>query len=220
MENFCNELLPSWLTAIGTCGAVGYSLLSSTIKYCWNKPKIKISCDFSNNQCVEYKKLESTSSTVDDEIKIRVKLDNSGKWSTKDSTLIIDCYYHKLSDGTYGKKEFFPLELKDFNGKTNKQIVPKMAYYYDLASIHKEDKMVSSEDKSNTTQFYKLFLFQERGLSTGEYIIPLKFYSRGIFEIFYFKINFVNEKNPEKKLEDMSVKKIEEKEFLKIKNKK
>lgn len=216
MENFWSEVLPTWLAAIGTCGAVIYSLLSSNIRRCWNKPKIKISCDFNNNQCVEHEKLESTSSSVDEEIKIRVKLENNGKWSAKDTTIIIDSYYHKLRDDKYEEKCFFPMELKDFNGKTHKQIVPKMAYYYEVASIHKEDKMVSSEDKSNTTQFYKLFLFQERGLSKGKYIIPLKFYARDIFVITYLEISLDNEQSTKKSLEDMNVKILKECEFKKL----
>ena len=32
MENFWSEVLPTWLAAIGTCGAVIYSLLSSNIR--------------------------------------------------------------------------------------------------------------------------------------------------------------------------------------------
>lgn len=216
MENFWSEVLPTWLTAIGTCGAVGYSLFSSKFRRWYNKPKISISCDFKNDQCVEYKKSESTSSNVDEAIYVRIKLENNGRWSAKDSTIIIDCYYHRLRDDKYEKKDFFPVELKDFNGKIQRQIVPKMAYYYEVVSIHKEDKMVSSEDKSNTTQFYKLFLFQEKVLSKGKYIIPLKFYARDIFEIAYLEITLDNDQNPKKNLEDMNVKILEECEFEKL----
>ena len=67
------EVIPEWLSALGTVGAVIVALFQKTISDWYNKPKISITCP-DNNRC----RVESSANTDNQskgrELKVRLKI--------------------------------------------------------------------------------------------------------------------------------------------------
>lgn len=186
------EIVPQWITAIGTVLAVIVALFSKIIRDWYNRPIIDISCP-NTNQCIEIITQGSESSDSVNEIRIRVKLENSGNYIANHAAIFIDTYYKKRSkDDSYIVNEFTPIQLRDYKKSMPNQIAPHLIYYFDVASVHMYDDMTEQDGGGKSKQFYKLYLLGAKinpKLGRGTYIIPLKFYSSRIkVKIAYLKI--------------------------------
>ena len=72
-------IVPNWITSIGTVGAVVVALFSKVIRDWYNRPKISITCP-ENKQCQEQINNDSDSSESSTELRIRIKLENTGNY--------------------------------------------------------------------------------------------------------------------------------------------
>jgi hypothetical protein len=220
--------IPSYLTAIGTVGAVVWSMSSDKIRKKWNKPKIELQCDktkdniyleiitedennFSNNSCR----------------KIRFSIENKGRSVADKVSIFIDSYYIIKGDNKLEKKDnFTPIQIVDFEGECPTNIVPKLRYFYDFASIKKTDELADNDNEGKAEQFYRLFLYgkdTKKGitLDKGDYIFPIKFYSlQTKTNIFYIEIKWL--KDDSLKIDDhnyFDFKILKEKDFKKYNTK-
>lgn len=192
LDNLWTVVLPEWLSAVGTIGAVFVALFGKPVRNYFNRPKITLTCD-KTTPFVEEIKTNPQSSTEEKEIRIRVKLENTGKYTANVCNVCVDCYYDKRDkDDSYCKREFTPVLIKDYRGYSLKDVVPNLIYYLDVASIRKVDEMSKSDDNSKFHQCYKLLLLGDKTimkLGTGTFVIPLKFYSSKVKTIVtYLKI--------------------------------
>ena len=186
------EIVPQWLTAIGTVFAVVVALFQKRFRDWYNRPKIEISCKY-NNQCMVEVNSGTESSDAGSEIRIRVKLENKGNYIANHAAMFIDTVYKKRDkEESYVKSEFTPKQIKDFRNTKPSSIAPHLQYYFDVASIHQYDSMATEDEQGKQKQFYKLYLLGEGDnleLGKGSFIIPLKFYSSRInVKIAYLKL--------------------------------
>lgn len=188
--NWC-ECLPQWLGAIATFFAVVVALFQKPIRDYRNRPKISIT--YLNNEQCRYINTNSTdSSNKNNELIVRVKLVNSGKYIANHAVLCVDSYYKLRNQEEYVSHDITPLIIRDMSNNKPSSIVPELAYYYNIALIHLYDEMSAENDKAKSKQFYKLYLMgddNQKELGKGTFIIPLKFYSSRItMETSYLKV--------------------------------
>ena len=180
---FWQELLPNWLSSIGTIGAVLIALFQKPLASWIHRPKISVDCN-DKTPYVETITNNADSSICEKGLKIRVKVENTGKITADKCSVNIDCIYEKREkDDLYCRKEFLPIQLRDFRNTTISEIAPHLVYLIDVATIQKSDQMSSSDDPSQYHQFYKLFLFGNKepmNLGKGTFIIPIKICSPNI----------------------------------------
>ena len=186
------EIVPQWLTAIGTVLAVLIAVFQKRLRDWYNRPKIEITCKH-NKQCMVEVKSGTESSDSGSEIRIRVKLENKGNYIASHAALFVDTIYKKREkEETYVKSEFTPKQIKDFRNTKPSSIAPHLQYYFDVASVHQYDSMATEDQQGKQKQFYKLYLLGEgdnQELGKGSFIIPLKFYSSRIsVKIAYLKL--------------------------------
>lgn len=192
------KILPDWLTAIGTMGAVLVALFWNPIRKWWNRPQINISIA-NEEPFVEIVSKDSiNSSSVDKNMVIRVCITNKGKYTADYAALNVDEYLKKRdADSGYVRKVFTPKQFKDCNNAKLSVIAPHLKYYVDIASVQKFQGMASANEKGESKQFYKLFLLgdgKSLQLGKGDFIIPLKFYSsRSGVSVAYLKILWDND---------------------------
>lgn len=127
MENFNIgvNVIPNWLSAIGTILAVIVALFQKCIRDWYNRPKITIKCNQGNNACIDIINTESESSNINKEIRIRVLLENTGNYTADYASLNIDSYFAKRdADDSYASTLFTPKVLKDHRGSIQKVIAP------------------------------------------------------------------------------------------------
>lgn len=184
------DIIPAWLTAIGTIGAVLVALFLKPIKNRKNRPIIHI--DFKKSTpYLEERESSSTSSDKDKEMVIRASIENNGIYGASFASLFVDSYYKCRKDNSFCKESLTPRQMCDFRGQFPQTIAHNLIYYYDIATIQKSDEAVSSNEKGHAKQNYKLFLLGAKPLSLGKgtFIVPLKFYSSKMpVEISYLKI--------------------------------
>lgn len=172
-----STIVPAWLSAIGTVGAVLYALFGKTISQWFYRPQIKVSIK-DKTPYVEVLELNQSSSVVDKEIRIRISVENKGTYTASHSIVVIDQYYKWRQGGdTYLNVELTPIQIRDYQNKTQEYIAPNLIYYFDIASIRKSDEIVKSDSGSKSHQFYKLFIIGNKKpikLGKGTFIIPIK----------------------------------------------
>lgn len=214
------KILPDWLTAIGTMGAVLVALFWNPIRKWWNRPQINISIA-NEEPFVEIVSKDSiNSSSVDKDMVIRVCITNKGKYTADYAALNVDEYLKKRdADSGYVRKVFTPKQFKDCNNAKLSVIAPHLKYYVDIASVQKFQGMASANEKGESKQFYKLFLLgdgKSLQLGKGDFIIPLKFYSSrsGVY-VAYLKILWDNDDFVINK-DCFDVRMISEQEYKKI----
>lgn len=215
-----NELVPQWITAIGTVGAVVVALFQKLIRDWINRPKIKITCK-DDNQCKVVLNSNAESSDDSNEVRIRVRLENNGNNIANHAALYVDSYYkYREKEGSYVKEDFPPKQIKDYRNTKPTLIVPQLQYYFEVATIHQYDSMTRQEDGNKAKQFYKLYLLGDgevQPLGKGTFVIPLKFYSSRIdvyityLKIFWDSDDFIMDKN------NFGLEILSEKEFKKLK---
>jgi len=186
------EIVPQWITSIGTISAVIVALFQKRLRDWYNQPKIEITCK-DNNQCKVELNSGTESSDSSKEIRIRVKLENKGNYIANHAAMFVDTVYKKREkEETYVKSEFTPKQIKDFRNTKPSSIAPHLQYYFDVASVHQYDSMATEDQQGRQKQFYKLYLLGEGDnmeLGKGSFIIPLKFYSSRInVKIVYLKL--------------------------------
>lgn len=214
------KILPDWLTAIGTLGAVLVALFWNPIRKWWNRPQINISIA-NEEPFVEIVSKDSiNSSSVDKNMVIRVCITNKGKYTADYAALNVDEYLKKRdADSGYVRKVFTPKQFKDCNNAKLSMIAPHLKYYVDIASVQKFQGMASANEKGESKQFYKLFLLgdgKSLQLGKGDFIIPLKFYSsRSGVSVAYLKILWDNDDFVINK-DCFDVRMISEQEYKKI----
>jgi hypothetical protein len=214
------KILPDWLTAIGTLGAVLVALFWNPIRKWWNRPQINITIA-NEEPFVEIVSKDSiNSSSVDKNMVIRVCITNKGKYSADYAALNVDEYLKKRdADSGYVRKVFTPKQFKDCNNAKLSVIAPHLKYYVDIASVQKFQGMASANEKGESKQFYKLFLLgdgKSLQLGKGDFIIPLKFYSsRSGVSVAYLKILWDNDDFVINK-DCFDVRMISEQEYKKI----
>lgn len=186
------EIAPNWITSFGTVGTVIVALFSKAIKDWYNRPKISITCP-ENKQCQEQINNDSESSDSSSELRIRIKLQNTGNYIANHASINVDCIYKRRgNENVYVQEEFTPIQMKDYRNAKLSSVAPHLVYYIDIASIHKYDDMTTEDGKAKSKQFYKLYLLGDgngQELGKGTFIIPLKFYSSRVkVSIHYLKI--------------------------------
>lgn len=220
------EIIPSYLTALGTVGAVVWSIGSDKIREWRNKPTIKIQCDKTrDNIYLEITSESGDSTSNNDCCKIRFSIVNNGKSTADKVNICIDSYYIRKDDTNLTTvNNFTPISIVDFKGECPTNIVPEMLYYYDFASIRKIDVLTNNENNNEKAkQFYRLFLNDKDSkkiiLDKGHYIFPIKFYSlQTKTNIFYIEIKWL--KDDSLKIDDhnyFDLKVLKEKDFKKYK---
>lgn len=189
-----SQIIPEWLTAIGTIGAVLVALLWNPFRKWWNRPKINMTIENIEPYVEEVsKEAINNSSSKDKRLIIRVCITNAGTYTADFASLNVDEYLKKRdADSKYIRKVFTPRQFKDCNNAKLSMIAPHLKYYVDIASIQKFQGMSSADEKGESKQFYKLYLLGEGKnfpLGKGDFVVPLKFYSsRSGVSIAYLKI--------------------------------
>ena len=190
------EWVPAWISGVGTVLTVIVALCGKAISDWVRRPKIEIDCPRNSVQCKE-KKEPFASNDGASEIRIRVRICNSGKRSANDSSLYVDTIYTKReAEDSYVKKEFTPIQLRDYQSMKLDKILPNLMYYIDIISIKRYDEMTESGEESKSKQFYKAYLLgdgRKEYLGKGSFIVPLKFYSSSVTHNAYFKIYWNND---------------------------
>ena len=139
-----SNLIPTWLSAVGTFGAVIIAIFGKAIREWYNRPKITMECNRKNKACIEVINSETETSETAKSIKIRVLLQNNGANATFHSALNVDSFYKKReSSADYVQNDFTPRKLKDHCDGTPSRIAPHLKYYYDVAVIRKADGMMA-----------------------------------------------------------------------------
>lgn len=215
-----SETLPNWLSAIGTVGAVLVALFHKQYRNWRNRPKLDITCGKGTPYIEEFE-YNIDSSTKEKEIRIRLRVDNTGKYTADHCMVNVDGYYKKRDkDESFVKTDLTPVQIRDYRNNSLSYVVPKLVYYLDLAVIRKADEMSRSDDGNKSKQFYKLFLLADRAtlrLGKGIFIIPVKLFCPRIESIVkYVKIYWVSD-DYSTDLNDFSVEILTEEEFKKIK---
>ena len=219
MNGLWTDVIPNWLSSIGTIGAVLVALFQRRISVFINRPKIKISCA-NSSPFVEEIISNKDSSTDEKEMIIRVLVENTGRTTADHCVVNIDCYYEKRSsDDTFCKSIFTPIQIKDYRSVSPSHIAPHLAYYLDVVAIRKSDEMVTSDETKKSHQFYKLFLLGDKSpkkIGKGTFIIPIKISSPRIdTTIGYLKVYWDSDRyNTDSK--HFGLKMISNKEFDKL----
>lgn len=190
---FWSNVIPAWLSAVGTVGAVIIAIFAKPFSEWYYRPKITMECNRRNKACVEVLNSEAETSDTSKSIKIRILLQNNGSNVAFHSVLNVDSFYKKREiSADYVQNDFTPKKLKDHCNGTPSRIAPHLKYYYDVAVIKKTDGMMAKNGDEKAKQFYKLYLLGEGKVSQlgkGEFIIPLKFYAANVnTHISYLKI--------------------------------
>lgn len=214
------QLFREWLIAIGTSGAVIVALFSRIIRKWWNRPKIFLYAP-DRKPCVDIRKRETLSSDEGKEIIFRVNVKNTGRNNARNALLVVDTIYKsRPGDTQFLKEDISPIQLRDSFNMTPNIIASKLDYYYNLASVHRFDEMVSEQDKASSKVFYKLYLQggkQTMVLGTGTFIIPIKVYSSDInVATFYVELTWKSDVFSENK-QDYCMRVLSNKEFKSIK---
>lgn len=191
--DFWSNVIPAWLSAMGTVGAVIVAIFARPIRDWWCRPKITTECNPNNKACVEVINSETETSDTSQSIKIRILLQNNGSNVAFHSVLNVDSFYKKREKSVdYVQNDFTPKRLKDHCDSTHSRIAPHLKYYYDVAVIKQADEMMDKDGDKKAKQFYKLYLLGDGKilqLGKGEFIIPLKFYAANVnVHISYLKI--------------------------------
>lgn len=193
-SNLWVDVIPNWLSAIGTCGAVVVALFHKSIKNYVNRPKIDMIFE-QKKPYVENVNCSTQSSTPEEQKFIRVRLKNDGKNTAEHSLVVVDHYFEKRnSESSYCEMPITPIQIKDYKNSIPSFVNPHIDYYLNIASICKIDEMSTSTEEHKYHQFYKLFLLGDKlpvklGSGTGTFIIPIKFCSpRLSTKVFYLKI--------------------------------
>lgn len=213
------HLLPAWLSAIGTVGAVLVALFLKPILNYINRPKIEI---VYNNEppFYEIREDEANSSSIDKRLVVRVCITNCGKYTAEHAVVNIDEYYSKRTkDDTYVKKSFTPRQFRDCNNAKLSVIAPCLKYYIDIAIIQKFQDIIADGEKGSSKQNYKLYLLGEgkvEKLGRGTFIIPLKFYSSRTDMIIKYMYVYWESDSLTTQKDNFEVKIISKKEFNKI----
>lgn len=186
------EVVPEWMSAIGTIGAVLVALFHRGLVDRINRPKIKISCP-NNNKCRVECSSNTENQTTGRELKVRVKITNKGNNVASHAAMYVDSFHKKrTSNEEFITEEFPPIVIKDFRNTKTMYVVPNLDYYYDILSIHQYDEKREEGENGDSKQFYKLYLVGEGNiieLGKGTFIIPLKFYaSQNTVEMAYLKV--------------------------------
>lgn len=216
------EIVPNWITSIGTVGAVVVALFSKGIRDWYNRPKISITCP-ENKQCQEQINNDSESSDSSPELRIRIKLENTGNYIANHASINVDCIYKRRgNENVFVQEDFTPIQMKDYRNSKPTSIAPHLVYYFDIASIHKYDDMTNEDGNVKSKQFYKLYLLGDgngQELGKGTFIIPLKFYSSRIkVSVHYLKIYWDSDDFTTDKMH-FSAEIITKEEFAKLKKK-
>lgn len=211
------ECIPQWATAVGTVSAVVVALFQKPIKDRRNRPKIQMSYIDSKQCRVEMESPDSSDSSKQQ--RIRIKLENKGKYIATYAALYVDSYFKKRDDGSFVQHDITPKQLKDYRNTKPSSIAPHLQYYFEVASINKYESMTTQDENGKVKQLYKLYLLGEGDyteLGKGTFIIPLKFYSSRIdvkvdyLKIFWGSDSYVFDK------QNFSVEMLTEKDFSKI----
>lgn len=209
------DIIPAWLTAIGTIGAVLVALFLKPILKRRNKPIISLETG-SKEPFVETLETKTSSSDADSIMKIRVLVKNDGIYAADDAALIVDSWLKQREDGNYVKIPISPRRLNEINGENTNYIAHNLLYYYDVAVIQKCDEMGAVDANGHAKQNYKLNLMggkQFRILGKGTFIIPIKFFSSQTpvivknLKIFWNSDNFVTD------IEHFDISMIDDKDF-------
>lgn len=213
-----SQIIPNWLTAIGTIGAVLVALFYKPFLTWWNRPKIDIQYKDEPPFRDEIEDTSSSSTPVKRMV-IHVCVTNSGKYTAEHAVLNIDEYYSKRADGSYVQKLFTPRRFKDCNNANLNVVAPQLKYYIDIALIQKYQEIISDGEKGQRKQNYKLYLLGEgktEHLGKGTFVVPLKFYSsRTDSKIVYLSL-FWDSDDYKFEKDCFEVKIISEKEFEKL----
>ncbi len=184
------EWLPEWFSGVGTLLTVIVALFWNQITQWIRRPKISISCSKDCRQCKEVVP-SKTASSGPEEIRIRIKILNSGRSLASDVSIYIDGYYKVRADGELLETQLTPLILQDYSSVTINKILPNLNYYVDVISIRRLDEMSSDGERAKTGQLYKAAIIGEttKFIGKGNFIIPIKFYASNIEnKITYIKI--------------------------------
>ena len=187
------HVLPNWLTGIGTVGAVIWAIFNKKIWNHFHRPIIEFVC-LNEIPYVTINKKKYDNSTNSNEFKIRVKLVNNGNWNANYAGLYVDKFYKKCDDGEYTPTNFILSQLKITSGPASNIIVPKLAYYFDVAAAS-SDKISTKDLKEKLDSAYDLFLLSgdNQRLGKGTFIIPIKFYSSQCIQTMCLKIYWKGE---------------------------
>ena len=222
MSELWSNIIPAWLSAIGTFGAVLFAIFGKAIVQWWNRPKIKII--FENKEpYIETLKSMPNSSITDKEIRIRVRIKNEGKYTASHCIVNINQYYSKRKDDdTYYKKEFAPIQIRDYQNKSLEYIAPNIDYYYlDIASIRQSDEIGMSDSGTRPHQFYKLFIIggnkRPLQLGKGTFIIPININSPNMKSYTAFLKIYWNSNDYTTEQKNFTASNISEKEFKSLK---
>lgn len=213
------NIIPQWLTAIGTVLAVIIALFQKMIRDRVNRPKIEMSYTDNKQCCVEVNpNVESGDDSK--QLKIRIKLENKGNYIATHAALYVDCFYKKRSgEGSFVINEITPKQIKDYRNAKPSSIAPHLLYYFDVVAVNKYESMTTQDENGKTRQFYRLYLLGEgeaTELGRGTFIIPLKFYSSRInVKISYLKVFWDSDSYSLDK-QVFSVDMLTEKEFKKL----
>ncbi len=170
-----STIIPSWLTAIGTIGAVCVALFYRPLANFYNRPKLQSLCN-KKTPFVEEITSSPESSEQEKEARIRMKVVNNGKSTADHCVVNVSCYLKKREDDTYCKMVFAPILIKDYRCSSPTYISPNITYLLDVAAIRKIDEIVSSTDGNMSHQFYKLVLLGDKNcvkLGKGTFVIPI-----------------------------------------------
>ena len=213
------NIIPQWLTAIGTVLAVIVALFQKMIRDRINRPKIEMSY-IDNKQCCVEVNPDVESGDASKQLRLRIKLENKGNYMATHAALYVDCFYKKRSsEGSFVINEITPKQIKDYRNAKPSSIAPHLLYYFDVAAVNKYESMTTQDENGQTKQFYKLYLLGEgeaTELGRGTFIIPLKFYSSRIdVKISYLKVFWDSDSYSLDK-QVFSVEMLTEKEFNKL----
>lgn len=218
-EYIWSTVIPSWLTAVGTVLAVLWALFQGQVRRWYNKPKIKVTSK-ADKPYVEERAQESTSSSNDMELSIRVGIENTGRWNAKCPAVYVDSYYYKSGDDKYVENTLLPIQLQTINRTMPQNIVPSLLYYFELASIHKQDNKTAAGGDGEVKQNYKLYLLvgpgKQKQLGKGCFVIPVKFYASQINPVITYVKVLWNSDDFTKDKGKFCVEEIAEKEFKKL----
>ena len=97
------EIVPLWITAVGTLLAVVVALFQKLIRDYINRPKIQITCK-DDNQCKVIINNNAESSDTSNEIRLRVRSENKGNYIANHAALYVDSYYKlREKEGSFVK---------------------------------------------------------------------------------------------------------------------
>lgn len=186
------DVIPNWITAFGTLGAVLVALFYRPVLNWIRRPKFEIKVG-ARAPFLDRVSVSTSSSNSDKEIILRFSLLNRGKATAEHCYVNIDSYYYQRKDGVCLLNPILPIELKSYKNASIKYIPTNLEYWLDFASIRKEEGLGTSDSSQRQKQFFRLFLLGNDSpykLGKGAFIIPIKINSTSIKKtaIFYVKV--------------------------------